>query len=355
MEKDFKKILILRLSAIGDTIHTLPLAYALKKTYPDCKIGWVVEDKAQLFIKDNPLIDKCFVIPKKEWAKRGLSIDLAKDFLRITDEINAENYDVVIDTQQLYKSAMFLPLLKIKRKITLSGGREFSGLFSNEIVPASHKLFDPDYHVVKRNLELAEYLGADASEVKFVLTESSKALKEKVSTLLSGIDSSKKTIVISPATTWGNKHWRPSYWSEVINWLGSSVNLVFTGMDCDLPLIDSILGGTSCVNPIVIAGKTNLEELAEVFRRADVVVSPDSGSAHIAWAVSKPYVVTIFTATAEKRNAPFGENCYVLAPDLPCHPCMKRKCRLKGDKNICTEAVKPETLINILKPILHLD
>ena len=54
MEKDIKKILILRLSALGDTIHTLPIAYAIKKTFPNCKIGWVVEDKAKLFIDGNP-------------------------------------------------------------------------------------------------------------------------------------------------------------------------------------------------------------------------------------------------------------------------------------------------------------
>ena len=114
--KDFKKVLILRLSALGDTIHTLPLAAAIKKTYPDCQIGWVVEDKAALFIKNNPLVDKCYVLPKKEWRKRGfLSLRNAKDFKNIVDEINNEHYDIVLDTQQLFKSASLLPFLKIKR------------------------------------------------------------------------------------------------------------------------------------------------------------------------------------------------------------------------------------------------
>ena len=61
-----KKILILRLSAIGDTIHTLPLINALKEKYPDCEIGWVVEDKAALFVKEHKNVDKCFIIPQKE-------------------------------------------------------------------------------------------------------------------------------------------------------------------------------------------------------------------------------------------------------------------------------------------------
>lgn len=358
MEKqNIKKVLILRLSALGDAIHTLPAAYAIKKTYPDCKIGWVVEDKAQLFIKGNPLIDNCYVIPKKEWKKRGLfSFENVKDFKKIIDEINAENYDVVLDTQQLFKSACLLPFLNIKRKITLTGGREFYHLFSNEIYPESHKLFDPDYHVVKRNLEFAKHIGADTSEVKMVLKDATSEIKEKISSLLAGLDTSKKTVVCSPSTTWVNKHWKEAYWSEVLNFLKDKVNIVFTGMASDKALISRILEESVLEEKDVIclAGETNLEELAEVFRRSDIVISPDSGSAHIAWAVSKPAVITLFSATAEKRSAPYGENCYVLAPELDCRPCLKKNCRLKTDKNKCCELVKPQELINLISDILHL-
>lgn len=355
MEKqNINKVLILRLSALGDAIHTLPVAYAIKKTYPNCKIGWVVEDKAALFIKNNPLIDNCYVLPKKEWKKRGLfSLQNIKEFKQIIDSINAEGYDVVLDTQQLFKSASLLPFLKIKRKVTLTGGREFYHLFSNEIYPESHKLFDSNYHVVHRNLEFAKVIGADTTELKMVLADSTEEVKKKIDGLLAEIDKSKNTVVISPATTWVNKHWNESHWSQVIKHFANKVNFVFTGMEQDKPLISRILKDTGCENPIILAGQTNLEELAEVFRRADVVISPDSGSAHIAWAVSKPAVITLFSATAEKRSAPFGENCYVLAPDLDCRPCLKKNCRLKTEKNKCCSLVSAEELINLMEKILH--
>lgn len=354
MKQKINKVLILRLSALGDAIHTLPVAYAIKKTYPNCEIGWVVEDKAALFIKNNPLVDHCYVLPKKEWKKRGLfSLKNFKEFKRIIDSINAEGYDVVLDTQQLFKSASLLPFLKIKRKITLTGGREFYHLFSNEIYPESHKLFDSNYHVVHRNLEFAKAIGADTSEFKIVLADSSGAVKQKIDGLLTEIDNDKKTIVVSPATTWVNKHWDEKHWSEFIKHFANSVNFVFTGMEQDKALISRILKDTQCENPIILAGQTNLEELAEVFRRADVVISPDSGSAHIAWAVSKPAVVTLFSATAEKRSAPFGANCYVLAPNLECRPCLKKNCRLKTDKNKCCSLVSADELINLVEKILH--
>ena len=356
MEKQIKKVLILRLSALGDAIHTLPVAYAIKKTWPDCKIGWVVEDKAQLFIKENPLIDHCYVIPKKTWKKRGLfSFENIKEFKNIIDAINKEHYDVVLDTQQLFKSASILPFLNIKRKVTLTGGREFYQLFSNEIYKESHKLFDPEYHVVKRNLEFAQHIGADTSEVNMVLKDATNEIKEKINDFVKSLSPDKKTVVISPATTWENKHWAESHWQETIKWLKDRANIVFTGMEADNALIERILDGTDCNNYINLAGKTNLEELAEVFRRADIVISPDSGSAHIAWATQKPAIITLFSATAEKRSAPFGDNCYVLAPELECRPCLKKNCRLKNkeDKNKCSRLVTSSELINLLERLLQ--
>ena len=345
-----KKILILRLSAIGDTIHTLPLVNALKRQYPDCEIGWVVEDKAALFIQGHKNVDHCYIIPKKTWQQRGFSIRNVKEFLEIINNINKEQYDIVLDTQQLFKSAILLPFLNIKRKITLTGGREFSGLFSNEIVKAEHALFDSNYHVVKRNLELAKYLGAETDKIEFNLSEPSFDVRSKVKNLLEALDINKKTVVISPATTWENKHWNENNWREVIEYLNGKVNLVFTGMQQDIPLIERISAGVD--NKLILAGKTNLEELAEVFRNADVVISPDSGSAHIAWAVEKPFVITIFTATAALRNAPFGEKCDCFYPDIPCYPCMKRKCRLKTSKNLCTSSVSSQKIIEKIKNIL---
>lgn len=349
----FKKVLILRLSAIGDTIHTLPVVNALKAAYPDCHIGWVVEDKAALFVEKHPNVDKCYILPKKLWKKRGLSPENVKEFFDIIKDINSEHYDIVLDTQQLFKSAILLPFLNIKRKITLSGGREFSGLFSNEKVKASHELFNPDYHVVKRNLELAEYLGANAENIEFKLAPPSEEVQNRVNTLLFSLNPDKKNVVISPATTWKNKHWDEDCWREVLSYLESRANLIFTGTENDLPLIERISNGIN--GGVILAGKTNLEELACVFSRADVVISPDSGSAHIAWAVEKPFVITIFTATAAGRNAPFGDNCACVHPEISCYPCMKRKCKLKTDKNLCCHSVSAEKIVKILKNVLHYD
>ena len=148
---NIKKILIIRLSALGDTIHTLPFANALRKKYPNVQLDWIVEDKAEKFILNNPLLNNVYVLERKKWKEMNF-YNVLKEFFLIIKKIRSEQYDIVIDTQQLLKSAILMGLSKGKRKIALDGGREFSWLFANEIIKTNRKQFDIDYHVVKRNL-----------------------------------------------------------------------------------------------------------------------------------------------------------------------------------------------------------
>lgn len=352
MENKQLKILIIRLSALGDTIHTLPLAFAIKEQFSGSEIGWLVEDKAQQFIKNNPLVDKCFVVPKKDWKNRGFSFKNIVEFFSIIKQIKQEKYDIVIDTQQLFKSAMFLPFLNIKRKLTHSDGREFSWLFANEFIKTDRKQFDLNYHVVDRNLDFARHLGCSNPKVEFVLPPVSIAAAEKVKGMFAVLDD-KPTITLCPATTWENKHWKNEYWAKIIDKFADKCNIVLTGSSNDEKLIDDILQLSTSKNILNLCSKTNLMELSEVFRYSTVVISPDSGSAHIAWAVGVPSVITVFCATSANRTGPYGSNCYSIAPHLDCAPCMKKKCRLKVSKNLCTAAIKPEEIINIVNKLLQ--
>lgn len=347
------KILIIRLSALGDTIHTLPLASAIKKACPGCTIGWVVEDKAQQFIHNNPLIDKCYVLPRKHWKKRGFSIKNIIEFFKIIREIRKEKYDIVIDTQQLFKSASLMAFLNIERKITHTDGREFSWLFANEFVKSDRKQFDLNYHVVRRTLDFATYLGIDNDFVDFTLPSLPQESVEKVDELLASLDFNRPILSLAPATTWETKHWNKQYWADIIERFSDDVNVLMTGSSADEALIDSILELAPDKKVLNLTGKTNLLELSEVFRRSNVVISPDSGSAHIAWAVNKPSVITVFCATSKNRTGPYGEKYHSIAPKLDCYPCMKKTCPDKKQKNICTSAVNSTQVINIVKNILH--
>ena len=195
-QETVKKILIIRLSALGDTIHTLPMANAIRKTFSEAQLDWIVEDKAEKFVVNNPLINNVYVLERK---KRKNFVVL-KEFLSIIRKIQKEKYDIVIDTQQLLKSAIIMGLSGGKKKLSLDGGREFSGIFANEIIKTGRKIFDINYHVVKRNLDIAKYLGAKTDNIEFIIPDFSKEYSEHIKNIIKGLDKTKKTIVIFAAT-----------------------------------------------------------------------------------------------------------------------------------------------------------
>ncbi len=340
------KILIIRRSALGDTIHTIPLAKALREKFPNAQIDWIVEDKAEQFITNNPLLDNVFVIHKKTGG--------IKEFLSIIQKLRSEHYDIAIDTQQLLKSALILGFCGAKRKIALSDGREFSAIFANEIIKTARPQFDIHYHVVKRNLEIAKYLGADNEKIEFILPETSEDAKLKAKSLLKNINPTLKTIIISPETTWENKHWTVEGWKNIIKAFIGKVNIVYTGTNNDNGLSEDILSGFSENDYINLKGQTNLSQLCEIFKNADLVISPDSGSAHIAWATGIPSVITVFFSTSAERTAPFGEKYYYVQADCDCSPCMKRKCKNKN-KNKCICTINSQNIVKLAQKVLQFD
>lgn len=340
------KILIIRRSALGDTIHTLPLAAVLREKFPNAEIDWIVEDKAAQFIENNPLLNKVYVIHKKTGGM--------KEFIRLIQEIRHKKYDIAIDTQQLLKSGIILGLSAAKRKIALSDGREFSGIFANEIIKTNRPQFDINYHVIKRNLEIAKYLGANAENIAFVLPESSQEAKQKAQEIFKKLDNNKKTIIIAPETTWENKHWQVENWSELIKIYKDKANIIYTGTQNDKGLSRKILSGFNEEDILNLQGKTNLAELPEIFKLADLVISPDSGSAHIAWATGKPAIITLFFATSAERTAPFGEKYYSVQADCNCSPCMKKIC-IRNDKNVCTKKINLQTIVKLVNKVLQFD
>ena len=339
-ENEQKKILIIRLSALGDTIHTLPAVYALRQKYPKAQIDWVIEDKACKFIKNNPLVNNVYIIERK---KRNVIT-----FLQLISKIRKEKYDIALDFQQLLKSGLILGFSGAKRRITLDNGREFSNFFANEIIKTNRRLFDFNYHVVNRNFDLVKALGVNNNEIKFVLPDFSNEYSKEIKSII--LDESKKIIVLAPSTTWTNKHWTIQGWRDIINEFKNDYNIILTADSQAQELLAKIADGYN--NVINLAGKTNLCDLIYIFRKADLIVSTDSGSANIAWSVNAKSIITLFFATSAKRTAPFSDNYFSVSSNIECSPCMKRKCRLKNHKNKCITSINSNDIIQIMKKIL---
>lgn len=352
--KSFNKILIIRLSALGDTIHTLPLAYAIKQKYPNIQLDWVVEDKASKFIINNPLINKVYELPKKKWKASKDKIKNLKEFWKIIKEIKQEKYDIVIDTQQLLKSSVIMGLSGGKRKISLDNGREFSGIFANEIITTGKKQFDKNFHVIDRNLEIAKYLGCDELEHKIIIPDFSNEYSSNIKNIIKAIDKTKKTIILAPATTWDNKHWNNQGWADIINEFKEAYNIIITASGSEKTIVNDILSKVKDkTNIINLSGLTTIPDLIYLYKNSDLVISPDSGSAHVAMAAEHPSIITLFFSTSANRTAPKGEKYYSVSAAIQCQPCMKKKCRKTRNINACQNKIDSQEIINIVKKVLQ--
>ncbi len=330
MEEKKKKILLIRLSALGDVIFNIPLANILKKN--GYELHWLTSEKGFDIVNNNPCADRVILAPVEKWKKEKNIIKNFFEYLKIINLIRREKYDIVIDTQLILKSFIWTKFSGGKRRIVAKSAREGAIFGGSEII---EPLFnDFKLHAVYNYFKFAKYLGLETSDVKVTLPDSSKETSETVDKLLEKADKNKLNLVIAPATTWDNKHWRKDYFKSLVKLIDSNkYNLIFTGAEKDKSLI-SYIGGDNFIN---LAGKTNLSALIEVLRRADILISLDSGTTHLGWATGKPKIISIFTCTPKERYAPLGFKHIALSGDLKCQPCHRKKCPLKDlkKKNNC--------------------
>ena len=338
-----KKALLIKLSSLGDVVFNIPLANALKDA--GYEVTWLVSERGIQVVENNPCVDKVILAPVQKWRKRGLKFENFKEYLTLIKQLRDEKFDVAIDSQMILKSMVWTMFCGAKRRIIAKDAREGSIIGGNEWI---EKIFDKENPIVLNYLKFATHLDCFPSEIKVTLPPRSEMVVKKVDNLLANVDKTKPLAVIAPATTWVAKHWNKNHWRNVVNELEDNYSLVFTGGPNDKELIDYIRNGKHTS----LAGKTDLMDLVEVFSRARVVLAPDSGSAHLAWASRNPAVVTIFTCTPKGLLAPYGDKKKYIAvggEGLGCQPCFRRKCTRRKNKNICCDFPCPNDVVKVVQ------
>jgi len=349
--RDPNTILIVKLSSIGDVVHSLPLLEALKANFPQAKLDWLVEEEASQIIEGHPDLNQVIVSRRKSWQKRMLKGGshwslVIREILRLIREVRAVKYDLVIDLQGLLKSGALTGISRGKRKIGLGGSREGSRLFLNERpVPV-----DYEQHAIKRYLKLAEYLNCRPvpwkGSVPFF-----EADKKSVRMLLGaqGIREKRPLIAINPMARWQSKLWEPKRFAMLADRLRDelSCEIVFTGSSSDREIIKDISNMMTgkCLN---LAGQTSLKELACLYTRCKALVSTDTGPMHIGAAMGCR-VVALFGPTDPVRIGPYGEGHKVVSGDIECGPCLKKTC----EHMTCMKNIKVERVFEAVKEILE--
>ena len=345
-DKNKKKVLIIKLSSLGDVIFSVPLANVLKKN--GYEVSWLVSEKGIDIVQGNRCVDKVFLAPFEKWKKSKNIFQNLVEIFNLIKELRKENYDIAIDAQMRIKSLPFLKFCGAKRRIIAKDCKEFSWLGANEFIQHLKEGFD--CHVVISYLKFAEYLGCEFSneDIFATLPNRSEETKNEVDLLLANVDRNKPLIMIAPATTWIGKHWDKDNWRELVRLLEKDFSLIFSGTNKDKELIDYI----NTNNHLSLAGKTSLNSLIEVLSRIDLLVSLDSGSTHLAWAAQTPKIVSIFCCTPKSLYAPFGEpDKYISIQSNNCSPCHHKKCTNKENAYICTQKPSVNEVYDAIKKL----
>ena len=331
-------ILIVKLSALGDVVQTIPAFEALRSRYPMAHISWLVEEGTAELLEHYPGLDEVYVCKRKSWLKKlrrpALWPAVCLDIIEFSKRLRNRYYDLIIDFQGLLKSAVWVGLARGSRKVGFDGSREGSWRFLNERLPP----YDPNRHALKRYLDLARYLGAETGKV-LIRDPWTPAEEDQFKDRLDRVTrkGGSGLVVCHPMSRWQTKLWPESNFArlavEIVEKLHATV--VFTGSVEDRDKIAAILAQVGFGGLQNWAGTTNLRELAYLCKRADVVISTDSGPMHLAAVLGTP-VVALFGPTAPWRTGPYGKIHRVIRANSDCSPCFQKTC----EKVDCMSAIE---------------
>jgi lipopolysaccharide heptosyltransferase I len=348
-----QRILIIRLSAIGDVVRTLPALRALRSKFPSAYIAWVVEENAQDLLQDHPDLDRVFLFKRKKWTEEIVSV---QNFLKPVKEVRAffkairkDHFDMVLDFHGILKSGVISILSGVPVRVGFSRNysKEGNYFFNNRHIDIETKTLNR----IERNIRFIRFLGIDSDNHDPIvpITDGDRGVidtffQEK------GLIRHTPLIAIHPGTSRKTryKRWDPLSYAQVADKLIEHYNakIIWTWGPGELETVTSIVAKMK--RDSTVACSMSLRQLAELFRRCDLFLGSDSGPMHIASFVKTP-VVVIYGPTDHRVNAPYEKNPHmVLRKDLPCNPCRKRDCKSLA----CMSAIAPEEVIEAVAQLL---
>jgi len=319
-------ILIVKLSAIGDVIHTLPSLAELRRLYPGAHITWVIEEASSDLIMDHPYLDRVIIFRRKRWIddlKHGRIGQPLYEIRSFIKDVRKQSYDLVIDFHGLFKSAVVVLLSSGKRKLGYDSMQELSGLFLNEKISE-----DMGKHAIDRYLDFLRHLGADVGEPEFLIPISEEN-KKRVNLLLqtNHIREKDRFVAVNPVALWDTKLWGNEKFARLCDRIKKELHTCIVLTGTDLAVLSEIQSFMKS-HAVNLGRETNLRDLACLYRRSSLLITTDSGPMHVAAAVGTP-VIALFGPTDPLRTGPYGKGHTVVRKNLSCSPCFLKTCEAK--------------------------
>ena len=346
-----KKILIVRLGAIGDVIRTLPALRALRVNLPEAYIAWVVEDRAASILKEHPDLDMVFEIPRKKWGHKFWKLNIMVEVGKFIRNLRRENFDVVLDFHGLFKSGLITFLSGARCRVGFSRKfcREGNFLFTNQHV----SLPDKKINRVEKNLFLLKALGLEVEEHYPIIPISvqDREVVDKITLYEPSFFCGPRIVIhpgSSPKTPY--KRWDYRRFAELADILIRRYGgkIFFTAGKDEWGLVNRIAQEMK-ESQYVSCQTETLTQLAEIIRRCDLYIGNDTAPMHLAAFVGTP-IIALFGPTDPIENAPYGGGkAIVIQKDVSCNPCRNRKCR----NLLCMDAITGEEVLEAVERILR--
>jgi len=341
------KILVIRLSSLGDVLMCVPAVVAIRNTFEDAHISWLVEGSVSQLLSHQDFIDDVIEFPRHDITRAFKKSDLVRGIRELTGfvkKLRAIDYDVIADFHGIIKSAIFSKLSRGERRIGFGEmyAKEKSHLFYGEKITAQDKRM----HKVERNMLIAGHLGANNDIPEVTLTVPDHCYTY-IDDFFSNEGLTKPVFAVNPFSSKSGfyKRWSLKRYGDIIRMINDKIGarvliLWGPGEKRDAENLLKLSGNTA-----VLSCPTNVPQLFALLKRIDMYIGGDTGVMHLAAFANCP-LVAVFGPTDVKINAPYGKNCTVIRKDLLCSPCKNKDCK---DKKCLNDIGVDEVFEAILK------
>jgi len=313
-------VLIVKVSSLGDVIHTLPALTDAMRAIPQIKFDWVVEEAFTEIPAWHKAVNKVIPVAFRRWKKNILFMLFNREYKNFKKNLKSTDYDLIIDAQGLLKSGLICSMAQGKKVVGLdkeSIREKAANRFYDESYPVSRQ-----QHAVERTRILfAQALGygLDGQSLDYGISLQQSEQKE---------NNSGKSLYFLHGTTWQSKLWPEQYWIELANKAvseGYQIKLLW-GNEEEQQRANHI---AALVPNVTVMSRLSLTEIAGQLLQADIIVAVDTGLAHLAAALDRP-TVALYGASDPAKTGTYGKNQIHLSASLSCSPCLNRKCHYQG-------------------------
>jgi len=334
-----KRVLIVNVNWLGDTLFATPLIRAVKETHSDSYIAILTHPRCYDILEGNPNISEIIIYDEKKQHKNLLRRFAIIAYLR------SRNFDTAFILKKSLSRTLLLLFSKIPARVGYASKRAGFLLTKSVDIP------NEGMHKVEYFLNLGKAAGVEVKNKNYEIHISGKDMEKGEKILRDTGINCKNFVILNAGGNWNPKRWPAENFAKLGDEISKTTgaHIVLTGAEKDVALAENIAGLMEH-KPFILCGKTGLKTLGAIFKKAVCVISNDSGPMHLASAVGSS-VIAIFGPTSAKLTGPYGGGrCRVLHKDIGCKvPCYDVKCK----DNRCMKAVTVEEVMGAFNEIIR--